>query len=228
MSAPPEMWWTSFLPLIIVGVVILGVIFLILFGILMSRRVTMTLRTGGAVALTLASILLLTGLWSMFLSPVVTYQETKDSFYNSVSIDGLKAWGYTFTVQDGDIIGGSVGGIRVDEVPDTAGKTFNLRIYDPSDNIIWSETNTTYSKYFNIKAVRSGIYRAEVRNPNREDIECYVQVTISAKVTYRPLEPLGQWLSLISLPVFGLGIWASGLFTIMQKKEKKGSVNVHA
>jgi len=227
MSAPPEMWWTSFLPLIIVGVVILGVLFLLVLGILMSRRVTITMRTGGAVALTLASILFLTGLWSMFLSPMATYQETKDSFYNAVLIDGLKTWEYTFSVQEGDTVGGSIG-IRIDGGPNASGKTFNLRIYDANNNVVWSEANTTYSKYFNIRALNSGVYKVEVQNLNRETIEVYVQITISAKVTFRPLDPLGQWLSLISLPIFGLGVWASGLFAARQRKGEKELVKVDA
>jgi len=216
------------LPLIIVGVVILGVLFFIILGVLVSRRVTISVRTGGAIALTLASILLLTGLWSMFLSPLATYQETKNSFYQPATIDGLKTWTYSFTVQEEDNIDGSVGGIRIDQDPNASDKTFDLRIYDPDNNPIWSETNITYSKYFSIKAMKSGLYKVEVQNRYTQTIEVYVQITVNAKVTFRPLEPLGQWLSLISIPVFGLGIWASGLFTTMQRKGKKEPVNIDA
>jgi hypothetical protein len=96
-------------------------------------------------------------------------------------------------------------------------KTFNVYIYDPDAYIVWSETNVTHS-YFNIKALKSGLYKLVVQNPNPHDVGCYIGITVSAKVTHRPLEPLGQWLSLISLPIFGLGIWASGVFAIMRKR----------
>jgi len=218
--APPESWWLSFLPLIVVGAVILGLIFLIVFGMLISRRVTITVRTGGAVALTLASILLLSGLWCMFLSPLMTYSETKDSFYSPVSIDGLGNWSYSLSAHEEDTLGGSVDGVRAYDLPNGSGKTFNLRIYDPDNSVVWSETNITY-RYFSVKALKSGVYKVEVQNPNQQPIECYIQITISEKVTYRPLEPLGQWLSLVSLPTFGFGMWASGVFAIMQKKEMK-------
>mgnify|MGYP001100245929 FL=1 len=76
LDTQPVTWWYSILPLIIAGVVILGVMFLIVLGLLIARRVTITVKTGGAVTLTLASVLLLSGLWCMGLSPTATYPET--------------------------------------------------------------------------------------------------------------------------------------------------------
>lgn len=227
-AAPPELWWTSFLPLIIVGVVILGVIFFIVLGILLSRHVTITIKTSGAIALTLASILLLSGLWCMFLSPTTAYSETKESFYSRISIEGLKSWNYTSNVQKGDTLTGYVDSIRVyDGLSNASDKTFNLRIYDPDKDVVWFETNVPYA-HFSVNALKSGVYKVEVQNPNRQAIECNVQIAVSTKVTYRPLEPLGQWLSLVSLPIFGFGMWASGLFAIIQRKEKKETVNINA
>jgi len=225
---PPEAWWLSYLPLIIVGIVILGVLFLIVFGVLISRRMTITMRTSGAVALTLASVLLLSGLWCMLLSPTSTYPETRSNFYDHISIDGLGNWSYTVNVQIGDTLFGSLDGVRVYDSPaDASAKTFSIRVYDPEGNVVWSQTNVTYT-YFNVESPKSGVMRVEIRNPSTQAIECNIQVTVSAKVIYRPLEPGGQWLSLISLPVFGFGIWASGLFAIIQKKEKKAPASVYA
>jgi hypothetical protein len=34
-----------------------------------------------------------------------------------------------------------------------------------------------------------------------------IYISRTMKITVRPLEPAGQWLSLISLPIFGFGIW---------------------
>ena len=212
--APPTPWWYSFLPLIIVGVVALGFIFLVVLGILISRRVTITVRTGGALALTLASILLLSGLWCMFLSPTMEYTQTKDSFYREISIDGLESWSYSIDIQEKDNLVVSVDGIRA---YNGSGKAFNVYIYDPDGDVVWSEANTTYS-HSTIKVLRSGVHRVEAQNPNQNAIECYVHVTVTAKVIYRVLEPLGQWLSLVSLPIFGLGMWASGVFAVMQKE----------
>ena len=149
----------------------------------------------------------------MLLSPTMTQSVTKDSFYRDLSIDGLESWSYPVNVQVEDSLTIHVGGIRA---YNDSGKIFDVYVYDPDGDIFWSEINTTYA-YFSMKALKSGPYRIEVQNPNRNIVECYAQVTVSAEVTYRPLEPLGQWLSLISLPIFGLGMWASGLFTIMRK-----------
>ena len=88
-------------------------------------------------------------------------------------------------------------------------KVFSLLIYDRDRSVVWSEMNTTFG-YFRAETLKSGLYRVEVQNLNQEAFECYVQVTLSVEVTYRPLEPLGSWLILMSLPVFGLGVWASG------------------
>ncbi|KPV65220.1 MAG: hypothetical protein AOA65_0370 [Candidatus Bathyarchaeota archaeon BA1] len=174
--APPVPWWYAFLPLIIVGVVTIGIVCLIVVGILIGRRVTINLKTGGVVALTLASIILLSGLWCMFLTPTVTYSETKESFYRRISIDGLGAWSYPVSVQEGDTLFGSVEYIiKAYEGPPlppplSSVRTFNVRVYDPDDNIVWSETNVTYA-YFNVKSSKSGVIKVEVRNPNQQAIE---------------------------------------------------------
>ena len=209
----------SLLPLVIVGSLVLGIMLLVALAILIGRRTVVTTpRELGALALTLASILLLSGLWCIFLSPTTTYSETKESLYRPISIDGLRGWNYSFNIQEGDVLAGSVNE-RI--LPDStnASKTFNIQIYDPDGSVVWSETNVTKS-YFNVKASRAGVLRVELKNPNRWVVECYVQITISAKVTHRPLEPVGQWLSLVSLPVFGLGTWASGVLTIIRRPAK--------
>ena len=150
----------------------------------------------------------------MVLSPTMTYSETKDSFYRQLSIGGLESWSYSIDVQVDDTLMIHADGIRA---YNDSSRNFSLYVYDPDGEIFQSETNTTYA-HFSMKALKSGQYRIEVRNPNQSTVECNVQTTVSAKVTHRPLEPLGQWLSLMSLPIFGLGIWASGLFTIMRKR----------
>jgi len=218
LDTQPVTWWYSILPLFIAGVVILGVAFLIVLGILIARRVTITVKTGGAVTLTLASVLLLSGLWCMGLSPMATYPETKDSYYQSVSIDGLGNWSYSLSVEEGDTLMVSISPEIRD--PNASAKACGVYVYDPDGVAVWSETTATYT-YANIKTLKTGVYRVEAANPNREAISCFVQITLSREVTYRPLEPMGQWLSLISLPIFGLGIWASGILEMLQKRAAK-------
>jgi len=210
---PSQTWLYSLLPLAIVGVIVLGFIFLIVLGLLIGRRVTMTMRTGGAIALTLASIILLSGLWCMLLSPTMTYSETEDRFDRHLTIGGQQSWSYSINIQVDDTLVISADGIRA---YNDSGKILNVYLYDPDDDILWSETNATYA-YFSMRGLKSGPHRIEVQNLNPNIVECYMQVILSAEVAYRPLEPLGQWLSLVSLPIFGLGMWASGLFVVTRK-----------
>jgi hypothetical protein len=179
------------------------------------------MKTGGAVALTLASILLLSGVWCTFLSPTVTNYINKDNFYSSISIEALSRWSYNFNVQKGDSIDGSVNGIRLmyQEYSKivTPNYSFNVKIYDMNNNIVWSRSKVTYA-YFNVKAPKSGEYRVEVQNLNSHILDCNIQVTIRGEVTHRPLDPLGQWLSIISIPVFGLGVWTSGVLSRIRER----------
>jgi len=205
-------------PLIIGGAAVLGVIFLIVLGILASRRVTVSLRTGGAVTLTLASIILLSGLWCVFLSPTITHSETKESLYRNISISGSGNWSYSISMQERNTLMVSVS--RDVRDSDIAGKVYRVYVYDPDGTVVRSETTTTYAQ-INLRALESGVYKVEAQNPNQQDIEFNVQIIVSAEVTYRPLEPLGQWLSLISIPIFWLGMWSSGLLAVLQKKPEK-------
>lgn len=213
-----DAWSYSLAPLIMVGGLALGFIVLLALLLLMGRRVTVTTRTGGALALTLASILLLSGAWCVFLSPTTTHQETKESLNRQISINGLDSWSYSFTAREGDTLSVSVDGIRAyngDAM--VLVKAFNFYVYTYEGEAVWSETNITDS-YFSISLLKSGLYKVEAENPHSHMIRCYLQLSVSEEVTYRPLEPVGQWLSLISLPVFGLGLWTSQILTTLQKR----------
>jgi len=213
-STMPWLW--AFLPLVIVGVVVAGVIFLIVVGLLISRRITINLKTGGAVALTVAWMVLLSGLWCMFLSPTATYTETKESFYNRIPISGLRGWSYLLSVKQGDSLIGSIDIFRIQTEP-TSEKAFSWHVYDPDSNLLRSEINSTYA-VFNVNALKSGLYKVEILNQRHQSIECYVQISVNSKLEYRPLDALGQWLSLVSLPLFGLGIWTSGLLSALRRE----------
>jgi hypothetical protein len=115
-------------------------------------------------------------------------------------------WSRAFNLQINDILEGSVDGKRVEIQPNQE-QRFNIYIYDPNDNTIFSDVNVTYS-YFDIEALEAGRHMVSVENPNPQKIDVYLHVSVRGKVTIRPFEPLGTWLSLISTPIFGLGIWA--------------------
>ena len=185
--------------------------------------------SSGAITLTLASTLLLSGIWCIFFSPIGTYSRTNPQYRREISIEGLTNWTYLFSAEQGDSLEIFLHGVRINDIlpppPDlnTPQREISIRLYDPDDNVVWSETNVT-GRYFNVEALKSGVYRIEVQNLSQDAIECYIGITVSWEVTYRPLEPLGQWLSLVSLPIFALGIWASGVLSKNKGKEKEGMI----
>jgi hypothetical protein len=152
------------------------------------------------------------------------YTKTEGDYYRPlVTINGLSNWSYSVSARNGDILTVSLN-FYYEAVNGDFNKTYdlkvNLHVYDPDNNVVWSEIGTTYS-YFSMKTLKTGMYRVEVQNPNQQAVRYYVQVTVTTEVTYRPLEPLGSWLTLISLPIFGLGIWASGIFASLYKMKKE-------
>jgi len=218
---------TPIVEFIVIGAGVLGSLFLLFLLILafISRGgQTISRRTGGALALTVALIILVSGLWCVYLSPTLTYTEYKDSFYREISVDGQSSWSYAVDILKEDTMDGSVSlYVTVyDRSPivdkNFTGQTFSLFIYDPDREIVWSQINVTYS-YFTVKALKTGVHEIEVYNPNVEPIHGYVSFNVQGKVTVRPLEPLGQLMSLISLPIFGLGLWASEIYAVLRKKE---------
>jgi len=214
--------YITILPILALGAILL-VVFLLILAFILRGGQTISRKTGGALALTVALMILFSGLWCLFLSPPVTYNEYKDSFYRNMSIEGLSSWNYTTEMLKGDTLDGSISLTMILEgreltLANYTPTTFSLSIYDPDGKPVWTQINVTYS-YFTVKALKSGPYEIRVHNPNKETINGYVSLNVQGKVTLRPLEPLGQWLSLISLPILGLGIWASGIYPRPKKEQ---------
>lgn len=194
------------MPALLVIIVILGIIGLITLGYLLGRKKAITFNTGGAIAIALASILLLSGVWCIFLSPTTTYTETKESYSRSLSLEGYEAWNREFSLEANDVIDGSIN-LRFDMLQNDS-QVFSVYLYDPNDNLLFSDIHVSYS-YFNVKVLESGGYLVVIENINPEKIDVYLYISAYEKLTIRPLEPVGTWLTLISLPIFGLGIWIS-------------------
>jgi len=223
--------YPSFIGLLIVAAIVLGVLFLILLVVFAARGSWVSRTTGGAIALALASMTFLTGVWALAFSPA-------DKRYESIvsaapSIQPTRSWNYQASFREGDLITGNVN-LRdfwpkplIDEFnrtpsdpgfnqtpPDEGNvprpiiilQTFSLFVQDPRGDLVWSEENTSSSS-FTVTAPVTGAYTFKVQNDGPQTLMLFV--SISKTVDYRPLEPFGQWLTLVSLPLIGLGIWAS-------------------
>ena len=173
------------------------------------------------VALMFASILLLSGAWCIYLSPVSTVQETKLLREHFTELEGTKLGGnnyssvtYPVDVEDRDSVT-----IRLDRVGtdiylssheesivlDVLGVDIYLK--DPDGHVIWSDEHTLHAAY-SIQ-LASGQYTIEIANPSERGVSCSLTFTIDGYLDYRPLEPAGSLLILISLPVLCLGAAAS-------------------
>jgi Na+-transporting NADH:ubiquinone oxidoreductase subunit NqrC len=185
----------------------------------------------GALTLTSASIILISGIWCYYLSPTVEYTKTIERYEYMLHIEGLETKSVTFPAREGEMITVTVGmrvpfkippppidanvPIEIVEMPRKMPPHFDIQVFDPDGGLIWQDLNVTHS-HFRSKALKSGNYKIEVRNLGTEIITVPLYIRRTIKLVTRPLEPGGQWLSLISLPIFGFGIWM-----ILVEKRKK-------
>lgn len=178
--------------------VVLAFIFVLV--LLLRDRGLMSKRTGGAVTLTLASIILISGLWCYALSPTAKRYE-HDSVVRGETppIGASQIQTYHVELKEGERL---TGDINIEKA------VFNLRIYSPDGDLVRLALNVTHSG-LTVEALESGSFRVEIENPNPENITPFIYIGKEAEVSYRPLAPAGQWLSLISIPIFVLGLWAS-------------------
>jgi hypothetical protein len=210
----PMRYGFGFSSLIMVCVSFVGIGILLGIGFLIGQRGAISIvrrlrcarRISGAIASTLALIILLSGLWCIFLSPTSTYYENRENFYTEISINGQDIWNYGFEMYEEDALDGSISVLRTYESNEGSSSIFNFRIYDQNNNVIWSR-NSVSNAQFNLMFLRLGEYKIEVQNPNNKTVDYSIRFNIREKVTHRPLAPVGQCLSIISLPIFGLGIW---------------------
>lgn len=205
-------------PFMMVGTGFMVLVMLIALAGLMAFTVFMASRPPsremvGAIALTLAAVILISGVWCMALSPTTDYPQFKDRYEYSLSIRGYASKSVTFTAEKGETLDISVGlTARI-----MKGEAYNVYVFDPEDEVIWQDLNVTDS-HLRTEALMSGTYEVKVENLSPNTITCPIYMNRTVRVTIRPLEAAGQWLSLISLPIFGLGIWASGIHTTIRKK----------
>lgn len=193
---------SSYFPVLIFGfqAAVLFVLAFIFVSILLFRdRNVMSRRTGGAITLTIASIILLSGLWCYTLSPTrVRYDHETIVRGETPMIGALQTQTYYIELNVGERL---TGDINCEEA------VFILQIYSPEGALVRSVPNVTTSG-LTVEALKSGSYKVEVENPNPESIKPFIYIGKEVEGSYRPLVPAGQWLSLISIPVFALGIWA--------------------
>ena len=176
-------------------------------------------QTKGAVTLTFASVILFSGLWALWHTPTSTYEHRKNEEIAGVDfvLESGNSTTNTFEIKE------KVEEIRVSVWPQTIPSepydperhapdvppVISVRVHDAQGKVVSSYDNiTSLSDGESIAVDSHGTFKVDVSN-NLADNAARIELGINdvTKVPNHPLEAMGQWLTIISLPVFGLATW---------------------
>jgi hypothetical protein len=171
------------------------------------RRPSTSGEERGAIVLTLALIVLISAVYCLWLSP--TYDKT---IYEEKMVTGFIVEPYgvstqTFDAEEGRELEVTIG-VDLIAVPGVEPRTldFSVSIYGPAGELILSRSDVNRISH-KIEVEEGGVYRVEVENPHGEALSLTLRIVDRSTRKIRPLKPLGVWLTLISLPMLGLGTW---------------------
>ena len=170
------------------------------------------LRICGAVAITLAAIIQLSGYWCTNLSPTVSQRKSKLFWQENVILGGVfkndtnKAE-FGFQLEEKDTLSVQIHDVWLIESPERFLDTSVVHLYlRYLDYVIWAEEFTAHA-WFSMD-LAAGSYTLEIVNVHDpQDLRVFFTIEVYGNVDYRPLQPFGLWLILISFPIGGLGIW---------------------
>jgi hypothetical protein len=161
----------------------------------------------GAIALTIALVVLVSGAYCLWLSPTHDKREYEEKEVMSFAVEPYGSSTQSFKAELGRELEVTIGSDLV-AVPGTGAKvvSFSVAIYDPEGELILSKSDVNRIS-LTIEVERGGLYKVEVENPHDETINLTLRVVDRTVKKVRPLKPLGLWLTLISLPMLGLSLW---------------------
>ena len=175
------------------------------------------LRTKGAITMTLAAVALLSGLWALWYTPTLNYDPRKSEQITST----------TFVLEPGNStvktfeVGKDVEELSVNVWPQpiidpekdpnspNVQPVISAKVVDPNGKVVKAYDNvTTVSDSERIPVIEPGTFKIQVSNNGTENaLQVELRVTDNSKIPNHPMEAMGQWLTVISLPVFGLAGW---------------------
>lgn len=161
----------------------------------------------GSVVLTLAGLLLLSGLWCVFLSPIAgpsddlnppnlawTRRFEEQTFHPGGTVS------YNFSVEANQWVR-----VRISNIVCTI-KPCRVTIYDPGGGIIFQARDDFHTGPIDFQSRKTGQYTIKIDNTDT-DHDTYLAVEVKGFYETRPLAPMGQLLILLSLPLYALGTW---------------------
>jgi hypothetical protein len=178
-----------------------------------------SIQTKSAVTLTFASVLLLSGLWALWHTPTTTYEPRKNEQITGLDVvtkpDGssthafkvkenveeltVNAWPQIITIAPSDPA----------QPPPEITPVISIAIQDPQGTIIKSYDNiTSVSEAEKISVASPGDFKVSLTNHNADnDVRTELRINDVTKVPNYPNGALGQWLVIVSTPIFGLAAW---------------------
>jgi hypothetical protein len=174
----------------------------------------------GAVALTIAAVILVSGVWAFWYEPAEGYDNRRndqllsDDFVLDAGKTVTKSFQLTASAQE---LALSANPQTIQDVSQTEEQppqdippNFSFKLYDEQGNVIASRDNITYTDVSQRDKVdgKSGTFKIVLTNNDPvHSIRMPLLVFDVSKVPYHPLDALGQWLTVASMPIFGLSAW---------------------
>lgn len=184
-----------------------------------SHELSPSKQIRGAITLTVAAVFLSSGLWALWYTPTLTYEPRRNEEIGNIeltlqpSTSADKVLEVKKGVQELSI------SIRAQTIldndpnetsyPTDIPPTFSAKILNPEGKAI--------ARYDNVASVGSeeritvqqpGSHQIELTNMSFENsLTLQFHARDVTKIVNHPLEALGQWLTIISTPIFGLGAW---------------------
>ena len=174
-------------------------------------------RTKGAITMTLAAVTLLSGLWALWYTPTLGYEPRKSDqiTYTTFVLEPGNSTVKAFEVGKGveELSVGVWPQPIVDPEKDPNQSNIppmiSAKISDPEGKVAKAYDNvTSVSDSERIHVAEPGAFKIQLSNNGTENaLQVELRVTDNSKIPNHPMEAMGQWLTVISLPVFGLAGW---------------------
>lgn len=161
-------------------------------------------KTVGMLGLTAAFIVVLSGVWCVYLSPVAIYGPDVPNtawqriFYKSVFQPNTTIT-YNFTVQTDQYVR-----IRIQNIEVVTQRFYNAIIYDLEGNLVF-ERQSDSELPFDYIPNETGLHMLSIRNQPYVNTSLIVEIT-GYYALFRPLISTGQLLVLTSIPLYGFAV----------------------
>jgi hypothetical protein len=177
-----------------------------------------SIQTKGAVTLTFAAVILLSGVWALLHTPTTTYEPRRNEQIAGLElvVKPSNSSVHTFNVRE-----------QVEEItinawpqiipsapydpaqpPSEIPPVISISVHDPQGEFVRSYDNvTSLPEAERIPVGGPGDFKVSLTNNADDVVRTEIRINDVTKVPNHPHEAMGQWLAIVSAPVFGLAVW---------------------